>query len=157
MYYLDSETSKAYEELKNENSYDNALKFVISFITHYSDEQGFYDYFSLFNGFVKVHYKGKFKKFIFQENRSDVAKHKIYFKANSLACVELPSKNSDEVQSFAKNRYEEIKKRAPKEIYKNMIAILKKYMDGYYDLNDIRVSIRPRWSYKIVIDNYFFD
>jgi len=34
-------------------------------------------------------------------------------------------------------------------------AILKK--NPYFDLKDIRVTIRPRWRYKIAIDDYFFD
>lgn len=84
-------------------------------------------------------------------------KKKLVFKVNAVASVELPTKRFEGVDKFTKSIYEDIKRRAPKDIDKGLIAELKQYLNPYFDLKDIRVTIRPRWRYKIAIDDYFFD
>lgn len=154
---LSKETLEKYEYLKSNNTYENVVSFIIGFISEYRGKQGFYEYFSLFGSCCKAHYRGYFNKFIFQENRSDISNKKLVFKVNAVASVELPTKRFEGVDKFTKSIYEDIKRRAPKDIDKGLIAELKQYLNPYFDLKDIRVTIRPRWRYKIAIDDYFFD
>lgn len=157
MWELSEETNDVYEKLKKEKSDENIIAFILSFFKTYRVTQGYYDYFKVDGSPAKVHYEGKLKRFLLQEEQSDLANFHFVFHCEGKSITKLPSSKFEEKDGISKYCLEDVKKRAIEDTSKIMMEDLDYYLNPYIDIHKIKITMIPNWSSIIVGDPYFWD
>lgn len=109
-------SQKLLEVFKKDKTYENAKNYIISFICEYTGKQGYYDYYKLNNEWesvFKMRYRGKINHFKFI---SSPEPNHFIFSADGKAVIDLPTTHMNNEEKTKQSLYEEIQKRAPKDI-----------------------------------------
>lgn len=132
---------------------------IISYLSTYNGYQGYYDYFEaksfskndeeLFGkNVVKMHYRGRLSKFVYSEEKSTPSR--LVFYCNGLAEIDIPSVGLNNEEEIKNSVYQEIQKRTPEDILKQIKSHFR-----LFDKIEIEeeIILLPSWRRKILIDD----
>ncbi len=153
------EAHKAEEKFiifNNDLSYENAIAFIIAFIEEYKNYQGYYDYYKgSYGSCVKLHYRGEFNQFTFDQADSKGERKHLIFNVSAKAIVEIPLGGLSGEKKVVQYLYEEIQQRACKDIILKLKSDLKNKLNNLFDLNTITLDFKPKWKLEIEEEDYF--
>lgn len=140
------------ETFKQEPNIENAYRFIVDFLEEKSYRQGYYEYFSTkSNDCIKIHYHGYYCNFKLNYLKTMNNKDTLVFDCIAHAKTEAPNilKNRN---SFALDRFEEIKSRSKNDILKQIREDLSSKFKGLIDLKAIKIELNPVWTLNSDLD-----
>lgn len=135
--------------IKQDNSLENIYRYIIYFTEHYHGYQGFYEFYKGKQIYCyKIHYHGEYYDLKFSYTKSDLKNNIFVFEGNAKAYTEAPTDLCGRISTIIE-LYDEIKQRSYSCIMENYIEELKKELEPYFDLNQLKISFELKWTYEI--------
>lgn len=136
--------------LKENNTYNNVVNYIVAFIESYYGYQGYYEFFKYRESSVlKLHYHGEYNKFKLNVADSIQNYNTLVFDVYATAYMEAPIGlvHRDEVIEAL---YKEIKVRSYDDIIKEkLMKSLKLNLIPYFCLKDINIEFNFIWTLKV--------
>lgn len=140
-------SQKLLEVFKKDKTYENAKNYIISFICEYTGKQGYYDYYKLNNEWesvFKMRYRGKINHFKFI---SSPEPNHFIFSADGKAVIDLPTTHMSNEEKTKQSLYEEIQKRAPKDILNELKETICDDLDNFIKCKDLNIEVKIEWKF----------
>lgn len=140
-------SQKLLEVFKKDKTYENAKNYIISFICEYTGKQGYYDYYKLNNEWefvFKMRYRGKINHFKFI---SSPEPNHFIFSADGKAVIDLPTTHMNNEEKTKQSLYEEIQKRAPKDILNELKETICDDLDNSIKCKDLNIEVKIEWKF----------
>lgn len=141
---------KYFDNLTKNKNKNDAINYLVKSIDGYEGRQGYYEYYGLKHGVVKLHYSGNYIEFSFNTAKS-LESGKLMFDVKARADIEAPYSlsNREEVIDLL---FKEIKKRSYKDVIEAMLKNIKEKVRPYYNIDDLEVEFEINWTVSISTD-----
>ena len=137
----------AFANLKENNTYNNVVNYIVAFIENYYGYQGYYEFFKYRESSVlKIHYHGEYNKFKLNVVDSIQNYNTLVFDVYATAYMEAPIGlvHRDEI---IEDLYKEIKVRSYDDIIKDkLMKALRLKLVPYFYLKDINIEFNFIWT-----------
>ena len=138
---------KAFATLKENNTYNNVVNYIVAFIENYYGYQGYYEFYKYRESSVlKIHYHGEYNKFKLNIADSIQNYNTLVFDVYATAYMEAPIGlvHRDEI---IEELYKEIKARSYDDIIKDkLMKALRLKLVPYFYLKDINIEFNFIWT-----------
>ena len=138
---------KAFATLKENNTYNNVVNYIVAFIENYYGYQGYYEFYKYRESSVlKIHYHGEYNKFKLNIADSIQNYNTLVFDVYATAYMEAPIGlvHRDEI---IEELYKEIKARSYDDIIKDkLMKALRLKLVPYFCLKDINIEFNFIWT-----------
>ena len=138
---------KAFATLKENNTYNNVVNYIVAFIENYYGYQGYYEFYKYSESSVlKIHYHGEYNKFKLNIADSIQNYNTLVFDVYATAYMEAPIGlvHRDEI---IEELYKEIKARSYDDIIKDkLMKALRLKLVPYFCLKDINIEFNFIWT-----------
>ena len=138
---------KAFATLKENNTYNNVVNYIVAFIENYYGYQGYYEFYKYRESSVlKIHYHGEYNKFKLNIADSIQNYNTLVFDVYATAYMEAPIglAHRDEI---IEELYKEIKARSYDDIIKDkLMKALRLKLVPYFCLKDINIEFNFIWT-----------
>ncbi len=138
---------KAFATLKENNTYNNVVNYIVAFIENYYGYQGYYEFYKYRESSVlKIHYHGEYNKFKLNVADSIQNYNTLVFDVYATAYMEAPIGlvHRDEI---IEDLYKEIKVRSYDDIIKDkLMKALRLKLVPYFYLKDINIEFNFIWT-----------
>lgn len=138
---------KAFAILKENNTYNNVVNYIVAFIENYYGYQGYYEFYKYRESSVlKIHYHGEYNKFKLNIADSIQNYNTLVFDVYATAYMEAPIGlvHRDEI---IEELYKEIKARSYDDIIKDkLMKALRLKLVPYFCLKDINIEFNFIWT-----------
>lgn len=149
-----TQADKYYTLLQNDQSYENAINYIVAFVEEYNGKKGYYEFFNSKHVAVKTHYNEQYYNFKLNISKTMSSKNILYFDVSAEAYIELPFVFNNRNKMIIE-LYDEIKRRSYKDVISSLMNILKNKIKPYFDLTSIKLEFNVDW--KLNIDTNFYE
>lgn len=141
---------KYFNYLTKNKTKNDAINYLVKSIESYEGRQGYYEYYGLKYGVVKLHYSGNYIEFSLNTAKS-LESGKLMFDVKARADIEAPYSlsNREEVIDLL---FKEIQKRSYKDVIEAMLKNIKEKAHPYYNIDDLEVEFEINWTVSISTD-----
>ena len=145
------QSTELLDKLKEDNSYENVVAYILAYVEAFEGYQGYYEYFGTAYGqydVVKMHYRGEYRAFKLLDD-SDVANGYFHFGCKGKAVIEHETKLAHEEETYRALRSEIHKRSYEDVLLKDLLAGLRKNLKPYFDLDKCKFRFYIRWAFKV--------
>lgn len=136
---------KLYQNLKDNYSYNNVIKYIVAYVEDFWGKQGYYDYFNVSEHAKKLYYSGNYYNFKLNVSKTIQSSKTLCFDVLATANIEIPKKMKNR-SLVIEDLVEEIKKRSYKDVIENdLLKSLKDNLKGLFNLNAITITFNILW------------